>query len=76
MASYLEYTKKLAVDRRAARLAGLRSPRWLRIILTATAVLAFALLALLDERPRLMLFGLAPLALIAGEAIWHLFRPR
>ena len=44
----------------------------IRIVLTALAVLVFVLAALLDERPQLMLVGLAPLALIAGEAVWHL----
>jgi hypothetical protein len=47
-------------------------PRWIRITLTAASVLLFVLAALLDERPQLMLVGLAPLALIAAEAVWHL----
>jgi hypothetical protein len=54
-----------------ARLIRARSLRWLRVALTATASVAFVLMALLDERPLIMLVGLAPLALIAGEAVWH-----
>ena len=49
-------------------------PRWIRIILTAMAVLFFVLAALLDERPQLMLIGLAPLALLAAEVVWHLLK--
>jgi predicted tellurium resistance membrane protein TerC len=40
------------------------------------AVLLFVLAALLDERPVLMLIGLAPLALIGAEIVWHLFDDR
>ncbi len=46
--------------------------RPLRITLTAAAVIALVLMAILDERPLVMLVGLAPLILIAGEAVWHL----
>jgi 4-amino-4-deoxy-L-arabinose transferase-like glycosyltransferase len=46
---------------------------WIRMVLTATAVVAFVLVALLDERPQIMLVGMAPLLLVAGEAVWRLF---
>ncbi len=46
--------------------------RPLRITLTAAAATALVLMAILDERPLVMLVGLAPLILIAGEAVWHL----
>jgi hypothetical protein len=48
-----------------------RSLRWLRGALTAAAAAGFVLMALFDERPLVMLVGLAPLALIASEAVWH-----
>ena len=52
--------------------AGETSLRWLRITLTAAAVIGLVLMAILDERPLVMLLGFAPLILIAGEALWHL----
>ncbi len=41
-------------------------------LITAAAVIALVLMAILDERPLVMLVGLAPLILIAGEAVWHI----
>jgi DMSO reductase anchor subunit len=75
MQSYLERTKDLALASDSTTpLARPRSLPWIRILLTATAVLVFVMMALLDERPQLMLFGLAPLALIAGEAVWRMLK--
>jgi hypothetical protein len=48
-----------------------RTLQWLRILLTAAAVAGFIVAALFDQQPLVMLVGLAPLALIAGEAVWH-----
>jgi hypothetical protein len=47
--------------------------RWIRIVLATAAGLAFVGLALAHERPVVMLVGLAPLAMIAVEAVWRLF---
>src|SRR5687767_12365013 len=48
-----------------------RSLRWLRGALTAVTALMFLAMALVDERPLVMLAGFAPLALLAAEAVWH-----
>ena len=58
-------------DEAPAALAPVSSLRWVRVALTAAAAAGFVLMALLDERPLLMLVGLSPLALIACEAVWH-----
>jgi hypothetical protein len=50
-----------------------RSFRWLRAVLAASAALAVAWIAFAHDSPGMMLVGLAPLALIAAEAAWHLF---
>jgi DMSO reductase anchor subunit len=71
MDGYIGRTVKSA-DQSEAALVRLRPWRWIRITLTAASVLLFLLAALLDERPQLMLVGLAPLTLIAAEAVWHL----
>ena len=44
---------------------------WLRVALTAAIGVAFLAMALFDERPLVMLIGLAPLALLATETMWH-----
>ena len=68
----LQYPPELEVPaRERAIVAGRSSLRWLRITLTAATVVGLALMAILDERPLVMLVGLAPLILIAGEAMWH-----
>jgi hypothetical protein len=72
MERYFQHTEEHAAGSKAAAPRARLRPRWIRIGLTATAALAFVLAALLDERPQLMLLGLAPLALIAAEAVWHL----
>lgn len=53
-------------------LDGVTEWRLLRILVTASVVLAYLLMALLDERPLHMLVGGAPLALLAAETVWHL----
>jgi hypothetical protein len=69
----LQYPAELEVPAAERTIvAGQSALRWLRIGLTAAAVLGFVLMAILDERPLVMLVGLAPLILIAGEAVWHL----
>jgi hypothetical protein len=74
METYLEHTRAPAVSSGVtAPLARPRSLRRIRVVLTATAVLVFVLMALFDERSQLLLVGLAPLALIAPEAVWHLW---
>lgn len=74
MERYFQHTEEHAAGSKApAPRARLRPrPRWIRIGLTAMAALVFVLAALLDERPQMMLVGLAPLALLAAEAVWHL----
>ena len=71
MDCYIGRTARSA-DHSDAAFVRRRPWRWIRITLTAASVLLFVLAALLDERPQLMLVGLAPLALIAAEAVWHL----
>ena len=71
MDGYIGRTAR-STDHSDAAFVRLRPWRWIRITLTAASVLLFLLAALLDERPQLMLVGLAPLALIAAEAVWHL----
>jgi hypothetical protein len=69
----LQYPPELEL-RAAERaiVAGESSLRWLRITLTAAAVIGLVLMAIFDERPLVMLVGLAPLILIAGEAVWRI----
>jgi hypothetical protein len=74
MERYFRHTEELAAGGKAAVPRARLRPRWIRIILTAMAVLVFVLAALLDERPQLMLIGLAPLALLAAEVVWHLLK--
>jgi len=64
----LQYPPELEVP--AAERAIVARP--LRITITAAAVISLALMATLDERPLVMLVGVAPLILIAGEAVWHI----
>ena len=73
MERYFQHTEELAAGGKAASPRARLRPRWIRIILTAMSVLLFVLAVLLDERPQLMLVGLAPLALIGAELVWHLF---
>lgn len=69
----LHYPPELEVPAaERAIVAGRTSLRWLRITLTAAAVMGLVLMAIFDEHPLVMLVGLAPLILIAGEAVWHL----
>jgi DMSO reductase anchor subunit len=71
----LQYPPELEVPAaERAIVAGQGSLRWLRIALTAAAVMGLVLMAILDERPLVMLVGLAPLILIAGEAVWYALR--
>jgi hypothetical protein len=74
MERYFQHTEELAAGGKATVPRARLRPRWIRIILTAMAVLLFVLAALLDERPQLMLIGLAPLALLAAEVVWHLLK--
>ena len=74
MQRYFRHTEELAAGSKAATPRARLRPRWIRITLTAGAGLFFVLAALLDERPQLMLVGLAPLALLAAEVVWHLFK--
>jgi len=77
MERYFEHTEEAAASGKAAAPRVRRLPwQWVRITLTAASVLLFVLAALLDERPQLMLVGLTPLALIAGEAVWHLLKDK
>jgi hypothetical protein len=76
MERYFQHTEEHAARSKAAAPRARLRPRWLRIILTAMAVLLFVIAALLDERPVLMLVGLAPLALIGAEIVWHIFDDR
>jgi 4-hydroxybenzoate polyprenyltransferase len=69
----LQYPPELEVPAaERAIVAGQSSLRWLRITLTAAVVVGLVLMAILDARPLVMLVGLAPLILIAGEALWHI----
>jgi hypothetical protein len=74
MERYFQHTEELAAGGKAALPRARLRPRWIRIILTAMAALLFVVAALLDERPQLMLVGLAPLALLAAEVVWHLLK--
>jgi DMSO reductase anchor subunit len=68
----LQYPPDLEVPAaERAIVTGQSSLRCLRIALTAAAVVGLVLMAILDQRPLVMLVGLAPLILIAGEAVWH-----
>jgi hypothetical protein len=66
----LQYPPEFEVS--APERATVARRRSLRIALTGAAALGLVLMALLDERPLVMLVGLAPLILIAGEAVWHI----
>jgi hypothetical protein len=66
MESLAAHSRKLAVG------GAPRSPRAIRLALAVKAALVFALIALADERASAMLVALAPLALIAAEAVRHL----
>ncbi len=69
----LQYPADLEVPAaERASVAGESSLRWLRTTLTAAAVVGLVLMAIFDERPLVMLVGLAPLVFIAGEPVWHL----
>jgi len=46
----------------------------LRAVGVALVVLFYLYAALTDARPAVMLVGLAPLALLGAEAMWHLLR--
>jgi hypothetical protein len=43
-----------------------------QIIATAWVLTLYLFAAALDERPEMMLVGLAPLSLVAAETVWHL----
>ena len=70
---YLEHPETLSDQDVSSKPLRRRSFRWLRAALAASAVLAVAWIALAHDSPEVMLIGLAPLALIAAEAAWHLF---
>lgn len=74
MERYFQHTEEHAAGSKAAAPRARLRPRWIRISLTAMAALVFVVAALLDERPQLMLVGLAPLALLAAEVVWHLLK--
>ena len=61
MHSQLEHLR-LTAEAAPNRLAGPRSLAWIRALLAVKALLIFALMALLHERPDVMLVGLAPTA--------------
>jgi hypothetical protein len=73
---YFQHTEGLAAGTKGAAPRARLRPRWARIILTAMSLVLFVVAALLDERPQLMLVGLAPLAIIGAELVWHLFDDR
>jgi hypothetical protein len=66
-------TNQSAAAKRRAQHAAFRA---IRITLTAGSGLLFIGLALSHESPLQMLVGLAPLAMIAVEAVWRLLDPR
>jgi hypothetical protein len=70
---FLEYPETLSEQDVSAKPLRRRSFRWLRGALAASATLGVAWIALAHDSPEVMLVGLAPLALIAAEAAWHLF---
>lgn len=43
-----------------------------KVIASAGVLVLYVLGAVLDARPPMMFIGLAPLSLVAAEAMWHL----
>lgn len=68
MHSEAEHLEKLTQDFGAAP----RSLAWVRALLAFKALALIGLMALSHDQPEVMLVGLAPLALLAAEAAWHL----
>jgi hypothetical protein len=70
MESLAEHSRKLAVGGSGA--AGPRSVRSIRFGIAVKATLVLAVIALAHEQPSVVLLALAPLALVAAEAVRHL----
>ena len=69
---YLEHPETLSEHGVRSKPLRRRSFRWLRAALAASAALTVAWVPFAHDSPEVMLVGLAPLALIAAEAAWHL----
>ena len=61
-----------AARARAERALKIKRWWWMQAALAAAAAAFVVTMGALEERPLVLLVGLAPLALLAAEAAWHL----